>query len=103
MGSSMATSVVVQLLFFGFQLVALLMSGGVLQVEAQGTWEILVENAGIASMHTAITRFNTAVLLDRTDIGASQLALPNGECRNDGQDEVIITCDSSSLSSNCLL
>ncbi|KAH9571107.1 hypothetical protein CY35_02G075400 [Sphagnum magellanicum] len=87
MGSSMATSVVVQLLFFGFQLVALLMSGAVLQVEAQGTWEILVENAGIASMHTAITRFNTAVLLDRTDIGASQLALPNGECRNDAQDE----------------
>jgi hypothetical protein len=87
MGSSMATSVVVQLLFLGFQLVALLMSGAVLQVEAQGTWEILVENAGIASMHTAITRFNTAVLLDRTDIGASQLALPNGECRNDAQDE----------------
>ncbi|KAI7992737.1 Aldehyde oxidase GLOX [Camellia lanceoleosa] len=30
-----------------------------------------VANANIASMHTAVTRFNTVVLLDRTNIGPS--------------------------------
>ncbi|XP_039162890.1 LOW QUALITY PROTEIN: aldehyde oxidase GLOX-like [Eucalyptus grandis] len=40
-----------------------------------GTWELLVADAGIASMHTAVTRFNTVVLLDRTNIGPSRLRL----------------------------
>ncbi|KZV15549.1 glyoxal oxidase-related protein [Dorcoceras hygrometricum] len=31
-----------------------------------GEWELLVADAGISSMHTAVTRFNTVVLLDRT-------------------------------------
>jgi hypothetical protein len=58
-----------------------------LRVQAQGSWEVVVENAGIASMHTAVTIYNTVVLLDRTDIGPSQLPLPDGECRNDPNDE----------------
>ncbi len=41
-----------------------------------GSWELLLQNAGIASMHTALTHFGTLVLLDRTDIGASLLNLP---------------------------
>lgn len=41
-----------------------------------GTWELLVDNAGIAAMHAAVTRFGTVVLLDRTNTGASQIALP---------------------------
>jgi hypothetical protein len=45
------------------------------QTGLPGTWEILLQNAGIASMHSAVTRFNTVVLLDRTDIGASQIPL----------------------------
>lgn len=49
--------------------------------DAQGTWEQLLDNAGIASMHTAITHYDTAVFLDRTNIGASEIALPNGNCR----------------------
>jgi hypothetical protein len=68
-----------------FQLLALVQF---LQVEAQGSWEVVVENAGIASMHTAVTIYNNVVLLDRTDIGPSQLPLPDGECRNDPNDEV---------------
>ncbi|KAI8556734.1 hypothetical protein RHMOL_Rhmol05G0277500 [Rhododendron molle] len=40
------------------------------------TWELLVSNAGISSMHTAIAGFNTVVLLDRTDICPSRLKLP---------------------------
>ncbi|KAK3037469.1 hypothetical protein RJ639_031963 [Escallonia herrerae] len=53
-----------------------------------GTWELLVANAGIASMHTAVTRFNTVVLLDRTNIGPSRKMLPKGHCRNDRADAV---------------
>ncbi|GMP46313.1 hypothetical protein CsSME_00014520 [Camellia sinensis var. sinensis] len=40
-----------------------------------GTWEVVVANAGIASMHAAVTRFNTVVLLDRTNIGPSRKML----------------------------
>lgn len=57
--------------------------------KAQGTWQILVGNAGIASMHTAITHYDTAILLDRTNIGASQIPLPNGQCRDNSQELVL--------------
>lgn len=54
-----------------------------------GKWELLVPNAGIASMHTAVTRFNTVVLLDRTNIGPSRKMLPKGHCRMDPNDAVL--------------
>ncbi|XP_020588215.1 aldehyde oxidase GLOX [Phalaenopsis equestris] len=58
-----------------------------------GRWELLLENAGIASMHTAVTRFGTVVLLDRTDIGPSQLHLPAGHCRHDPKDRSLPRLD----------
>ncbi|KAK9732771.1 hypothetical protein RND81_04G020600 [Saponaria officinalis] len=54
-----------------------------------GTWELLVQDAGIASMHTAVTRFGTVVLLDRTNIGPTRLILPKHHCRNDQNDNVL--------------
>jgi hypothetical protein len=54
-----------------------------------GTWEVVVENAGIASMHTAVTHFGNVVLLDRTNIGPSLLPLPKGICRDNHLDQVI--------------
>ncbi|KAK5841497.1 hypothetical protein PVK06_003818 [Gossypium arboreum] len=54
-----------------------------------GSWELLVSNAGLASMHTAVTRFNTVVLLDRTNIGPSRKMLPKGHCRYDRHDDVL--------------
>jgi hypothetical protein len=39
-------------------------------ISFQGTWQLLVQNAGIASIHTAITQYDTAILLDRTNIGS---------------------------------
>ncbi|KAL6534319.1 hypothetical protein OROHE_013244 [Orobanche hederae] len=45
-----------------------------------GVWELLVPDAGIASMHTAVTRFNTVVLLDRTHIGPSRKLLRGNLC-----------------------
>ncbi|XP_059647119.1 aldehyde oxidase GLOX [Cornus florida] len=59
------------------------------RADLPGTWELLVANAGIASMHTAVTRFNTVVLLDRTNIGPSRKMLRKGHCRNDKYDAVL--------------
>ncbi|CAK9271437.1 unnamed protein product [Sphagnum jensenii] len=52
-----------------------------------GSWEVVVRNAGIASMHTAVTHFGNVVLLDRTNIGPSLLPLPNGICRDNHRDQ----------------
>lgn len=59
------------------------------RADLPGTWEVVVANAGIASMHTAVTRFNTLVLLDRTNIGPSRKMLRKGHCRNDPYDPVL--------------
>lgn len=58
-----------------------------------GTWEVLVENAGIASMHTAVTRFGTVVLLDRTNIGPTRRLLPRSRCRVDPSDRLLPRLD----------
>ncbi|ERN12018.1 aldehyde oxidase GLOX [Amborella trichopoda] len=54
-----------------------------------GKWELLLQNAGISSMHTAVTRFGTVVLLDRTNIGPTKLKLPRGNCRYDPRDATL--------------
>lgn len=53
---------------------------------AVGSYKLLLNNSGIAAMHTMVTRFNTVIMLDRTNIGLSQIKLPNGRCRNNTQD-----------------
>lgn len=63
-----------------------------------GSYELLLSNAGIASMHTAVTRFNTVIMLDRTNIGPSQINLPDGRCRNNSQDLTLkIDCTAHSV------
>jgi hypothetical protein len=59
-----------------------LMAVMVRPVAAQGTWVVLQKNAGIASMHAAVTHYNMVILLDRTNIGPSAIKLPNGRCRH---------------------
>jgi hypothetical protein len=56
-------------------------------VSGNASWALLLENAGIACMHMAVTYMGPVIFLDRTDIGPSQIALPNGRCRNDSQDQ----------------
>jgi hypothetical protein len=51
------------------------------QVLAQGSWALLTKNAGIASMHAAVTHYDTVILLDRTNTGPSAIKLPRGRCR----------------------
>lgn len=53
---------------------------------AQGSWELLLADAGIASMHTAVTHYGNVIFLDRTDIGPSQINLTNGVCRDNPND-----------------
>ncbi|CAO2837143.1 unnamed protein product [Amaranthus hypochondriacus] len=59
------------------------------RADLPGTWELLVPDVGIASMHTAVTHFGTVVLLDRTNIGPSRLLLPKHHCRVDPHDKVL--------------
>ncbi|XP_042496809.1 aldehyde oxidase GLOX [Macadamia integrifolia] len=59
------------------------------RADLPGTWELLVPNAGIASMHTAVTHYGTVVLLDRTNIGPSRRMLRRGHCRFDPNDKVL--------------
>ncbi|KAI8556724.1 hypothetical protein RHMOL_Rhmol05G0276500 [Rhododendron molle] len=68
----------------------------IIGTRAQGdSWEVIVPDAGIAAMHAAVTRFNTVVLLDQTDTGASNLSLPvvNGvqQCSYDPYDLALTT------------
>ncbi len=70
-----------------------LMVGRFRLVHAQGSWEVVVQNAGISSMHTAVTHFGNVVLLDRTNIGPSQLPLNSGRCRANPADRVSTTKD----------
>ncbi|XP_022743710.1 aldehyde oxidase GLOX-like [Durio zibethinus] len=70
-------------------LILIFMSLLTVRAQLPGTWELLVPNAGIASMHTAVTRFNTVVLLDRTNIGPSRKLLPKSRCRYDPNDAVL--------------
>jgi len=62
-----------------------------------GRWTLLVENAGISSMHTAVTHYDTVILLDRTNIGASRINFTNGYCR-DNPDERVLKHDCSAHS-----
>ncbi|KAL2554545.1 glyoxal oxidase-related protein [Forsythia ovata] len=68
------------LFFFGFQAA---------RSALPGTWELVVPDAGIASMHTAVTHFNTVVLLDRTHIGPSRKLLPEHHCRRSPSDPLL--------------
>lgn len=69
---------------------AVLLWSGVLvaEVDAQGSWETVVDNAGISTMHAAVTHYGNVILLDRTNIGDSQLPLPAGVCRDNPADRV---------------
>lgn len=47
-----------------------------------GIWELLLTNAGIPSMHSAVTRYGSVVLLDHTNVGAENITLPGTAAYN---------------------
>ncbi|KAG0600438.1 hypothetical protein M758_11G034300 [Ceratodon purpureus] len=63
--------------------------GLVLAQDALGTWSIVLGNAGIATMHAAVTRFDTCIMLDRTNIGPTGRMLENGRCRDQPQEAIL--------------
>ncbi|XP_010674911.2 aldehyde oxidase GLOX [Beta vulgaris subsp. vulgaris] len=81
----MTTLTLFHLIFSFLHLILLPLS----RAELPGTWELLVADVGIASMHTAVTHFGTVVLLDRTNIGPTRLLLPKHHCRTDPNDAVL--------------
>lgn len=58
-------------------------------VDAQGTWQVIQKNAGIATMHAAVTHYDTVILLDRTNTGATQIKLAGGRCRDQPLERVL--------------
>ncbi|MCO5605935.1 hypothetical protein L7F22_060121 [Adiantum nelumboides] len=61
------------------------------QSALSGSWQLLVENAGVSAMHMTLTPANTVLMYDRTDYGPSQLKLPGGKCRSDPNDLALTT------------
>jgi len=67
---------------------------------AAGRWELLLENAGIASMHTAVTHTNTVLLLDRRNVGRSNISLARTQQSIEGDSSahsVIFSLDSNGV------
>lgn len=53
------------------------------------SWTLVVPNAGISAMHMATMHTDKVILYDRTNFGRSQIALPNGTCRNNPKELVL--------------
>lgn len=82
----------------GVWVLLVMLAWGSRGADAQGYWETVVENAGIATMHAAVGHDGNVVLLDRTNIGPSQLALAAGVCRDNPQDRVLTVNHGSRIS-----
>lgn len=66
-----------------------------------GQWQMIQRNAGIASMHTALTHYDQALMLDRTNTGPSNIRLPGGRCRKQPAERVSKTdCYAHSVTLN---
>ncbi|KAL3702487.1 hypothetical protein R1sor_020509 [Riccia sorocarpa] len=67
-----------------------LLLGGLMGVECQqqqqlgGSWDLMVQNAGIASSLTAVTRYGHGIFLDRETSGPSQMDLTASQCNSIG-------------------
>lgn len=80
--------------------VVALVQGSAAAAAAAGRWELLLENAGIASMHTAVTHTNTVLLLDRRNVGRSNISLARTQQSIEGDSSahsVIFSLDSNSV------
>ncbi|CAM6123577.1 unnamed protein product [Calypogeia fissa] len=61
------------------------------QVLAGGSWQLLANNVGIASMHTSIDLYGQAIFLDRTDAGPSLINLTDCSGSNCSAHSVLFT------------
>ncbi|KAL7597532.1 hypothetical protein Lser_V15G21758 [Lactuca serriola] len=51
-----------------------------------GSWSLLKQSIGISGMHMQQLPNDRVIIFDRTDVGASKIALPDGKCREDKND-----------------
>ncbi|KAF3431406.1 hypothetical protein FNV43_RR26137 [Rhamnella rubrinervis] len=47
---------------------------------SRGHWFLLHSSIGVSAMHMQLLKNNKVVIFDRTDVGPSNLSLPNGKC-----------------------
>ncbi|XP_075516095.1 aldehyde oxidase GLOX-like [Primulina tabacum] len=52
---------------------------------AAGKWDLLLPNIGLSAMHMQLLNTDRVVIFDTTDFGASNISLPNGNCRNNSK------------------
>lgn len=52
-------------------------------------WKVVVQKAGVGAMHMTTQHTNKVIIFDRTDFGTSQIALPNGTCRDEPTETVV--------------
>lgn len=63
-----------------------------------GKWNLLHPNIGVSAMHMQLLNSDRVVIFDRTDFGASNISLPNNQCRNDPNDQTLkIDCTAHSV------
>ncbi|CAA7042611.1 unnamed protein product [Microthlaspi erraticum] len=55
---------------------------------AGGTWNLLLQNVGISSMHSQLLYNDRVIMFDRTNFGPSNISLPDGACRDNPNDLV---------------
>ncbi|XP_073135480.1 aldehyde oxidase GLOX-like [Henckelia pumila] len=58
---------------------------------AAGKWDLLVPNMGISAMHMQLLNTDRVIIFDTTDFGASNISLPNGNCRNNSNNLTLKT------------
>ncbi|KAL9234718.1 hypothetical protein vseg_009556 [Gypsophila vaccaria] len=62
-----------------------------------GSWQLLLKNVGISAMHMQLLNNDRVIMFDRTDSGASNLSLPDGQCRHNPRDQYLtIDCTAHS-------
>ncbi|KAF8022753.1 hypothetical protein BT93_F0305 [Corymbia citriodora subsp. variegata] len=57
---------------------------------AAARWQLLQGNIGIVAMHMQLLHNDRVVIFDRTDFGKSNLSLPDGKCRHDPTETIIV-------------
>ncbi|KAG8362675.1 hypothetical protein BUALT_BualtUnG0051800 [Buddleja alternifolia] len=63
-----------------------------------GKWNLLLSDIGVSAMHMQLLNTDRVVIFDRTDFGASNISLPNNQCRNNPNDLTLkIDCTAHSV------
>ncbi|KAI3911275.1 hypothetical protein MKW92_000339 [Papaver armeniacum] len=79
---------------------ALIFSLFILGETSTGKWRLLKKSIGISAMHTVLLPNDRVITFDRTDLGQSNISLPQERCRKLADDQ--IDCSAHSIELNLL-